>query len=487
MHTVTLEHHADFKGWKAHARDMCAARITPSQVRFVPPDRQDTLLDFGIMERPESRRNVVASQEFMDRAERVVCHSDPARYDHLYRLLWRLQSQPSLMRNTVDNDVNWINDADKTVRRDRHKMHAFVRFRKVGETDEGRERYMAWFEPSHYIIDLATPFFTRRFPNMDWAILTPYRSAIWNGDTLEFGPGGTKNDVPAEDVVEEQWKTYFSSIFNPSRLKVSAMTAEMPKKYWHNLPEAALIPSLVQGAKDQEKRMMKSLNHVPNPIAKKATYQPERINEDLAPQSLSEIWDQVEACRRCPLWDGATQGVAGVGPQTARLMIVGEQPGDKEDLAGKPFIGPAGKILDQAIAEAGLAREQAYVTNAVKHFKYQVRGQRRIHQNPSVSEIKACNVWLEREIELVKPDLILCLGGSAARAVSGHPIKIGDNRGQILTRADGQKFFITSHPSYILRTQKYEQTPTAYPQMVAELQTVAALLAAHAEAPISAP
>jgi probable DNA metabolism protein len=478
MHTVTLDHHADFKGWQRHARDMCAARIAPAQVRFIPPDRQENLLNFGVIEHLAAKRKVVASKDFMDRAARVACHHDPSRYDHLYRLLWRLQDQPSLMRNTVDGDVSWINDADKAIRRDCHKMHAFVRFRKVGETAQGREQYMAWFEPSHYVVDLATPFFTRRFPNMDWAILTPYRSAIWDGNTLEFGPGGSKADVPAEDVVEDQWKTYFSSIFNPSRLKVSAMTAEMPKKYWHNLPEAELIPSLIQGAKDQERRMMQSLNHVPNPIAQKAIYQPNRINEDINPPDIPAIWEQVEACRRCPLWDGATQGVAGVGPLKARLMIVGEQPGDKEDLAGQPFVGPASKILDQALAEAGLSRDQAYVTNAVKHFKYDVRGQRRIHKNPSVSEIKACNIWLEREIELVQPELILCLGGSAARAVNGRPVKISDNRGQLLERADGRKFFVTSHPSYILRVQRHEKASAAYPQMVAELQTVAALLAA---------
>lgn len=484
MHTVTLDHHADFAGWKMQARHMCAARVAPAQVRFIPPDRQETLLDFGVIGTTETRRKVVASKDFMDRAERVACHHDPSRYDHLYRLLWRLQDQPSLMRNTVDDDVNWVNQADKAIRRDRHKMHAFVRFRKVSETASGREQYMAWFEPSHYIVDLATPFFIRRFPNMDWAVLTPYRSAVWDGEALQFGPGGAKSDVPADDVVEDQWKTYFSSIFNPSRLKISAMTSEMPKKYWHNLPEAALIPSLIQGAKDREIEMMKSLNHDPNPIAQKATYQPDRTDEDLAVTTVSAVWDQVEACRRCALWDGATQGIAGVGPQTARLMIVGEQPGDKEDLAGTPFVGPAGKVLDQALEEAGLSRDAAYVTNAVKHFKYAVRGQRRIHQTPTAREIAACNVWLEREIALVKPDLVLCLGGSAARAITGQSVKLDETRGCVLERQDGLKFFITSHPSYTLRVQHSEAAPTAYPQMVSELKKVAALLAASAPAPI---
>jgi DNA polymerase len=486
MHNVILDHHADFQGWRTEARRFCAAGVPPSDVRFIPPDRDENLLDFGAASLPDAQRTVVASQAFMERAERVVCHSDPARYDHLYRLLWRLQGQSNLMRNQVDDDVQWIHEATKAINRDRHKMRAFVRFRKVGETDTGREQFMAWFEPSHYVVDLATPFFTRRFPNMDWAILTPYRRAIWNGERLEFGPGGTKNDVPAVDVVEDQWKTYFASIFNPSRLKVSAMTAEMPKKYWHNLPEAALIPGLIQGAKDRENEMIKHLNHAPNPIAERATYQPDRTHADGRPADIAAVWDQVDACRRCALWNGPTQGVAGVGPANASLMIVGEQPGDKEDLAGQPFIGPAGQLLDQALAEAGLNRKAAYVTNAVKHFKFQVRGKRRIHQNPSAREIKACNIWLEREIELVKPKLILCLGASAAQAVAGRAIKLSETRGQVLTRADRQRFFVTSHPAYILRVQQHEAIQAAYPQLVAELQAVAALLANDAPRSISA-
>ena len=478
MHTVFIDQHADFEGWRVQARDFCAAALPPQDVRFVPPDRSGAVLDFGQPALPARRRKVVASQEFMERAERVVCVNDPERYDRLYALLWRLQDQPSLMRNTVDDDVRWMVEADKAVRRDRHKMHAFVRFRKVGETESGRERFMAWFEPSHFTLELSTPFFTRRFPNMDWAIVTPYRTAVWDGERLAFGPGGCKSDVPQDDAMEAAWTTYYANIFNPARLKVAAMKAEMPVKYWNNLPEAALIPSLIEGARDRERTLMDSLNYDPNPLAEKATYQPDVTDTDLAPPDVAALWEQVEACRRCDLWEGATQGVAGVGPEDAELMIVGEQPGDKEDLAGEPFVGPAGQLLTTILEEAGLSRERAYVTNAVKHFKYEVRGKRRIHKNPSVGEIKACNVWLEREFELVRPKLVLCLGGSAARAVNGRPIKVGENRGRVLTREDGLRFFITSHPSYILRVQQYEDTPKAYPQMLDDLKRVAELLAA---------
>ncbi|MEM9599856.1 MAG: UdgX family uracil-DNA binding protein, partial [Pseudomonadota bacterium] len=316
------------------------------------------------------------------------------------------------------------------------------------------------------------------------AIITPERSAVWDCEHLRFGPGGQREDVQLEDPVEDQWKTYFSSIFNPARLKIDAMTAEMPKKYWHNLPEASLISELIQTAQQRERGLMHSLSEYPNPLAQKATYQPERIAVDIAPPNLTALSAQIDACRRCHLWKGATQGVAGSGPQDASLMIVGEQPGDEEDLTGQPFIGPAGQVLTQALADAGLSRDQTYITNAVKHFKYEVRGQRRIHKNPTLSEIRACQVWLEREIALVKPKLILCLGASAARAVCGKTRKVSEHRGRILQRADGLKFFITSHPSYVLRVQRYEDTPKAYHEMVADLQNVAKLLAATELRPI---
>ena len=198
---------------------------------------------------------LTVSSNFVSIAERVICHRDPERFARLYRILWRLQTDRQLLKQTTDNDIIWMTDCDKAIRRDRHKMHAFVRFRKVGEGRYKREQFAAWFEPTHYITRLATPFFMRRFPNMDWIIVTPDCTAIWNGQDLTFAPGGTKADVPADDSMEKHWKVYFQSIFNPARLKVGAMMSEMPKKYWHNMPEAADIPKMIETAQARERKM----------------------------------------------------------------------------------------------------------------------------------------------------------------------------------------------------------------------------------------
>jgi uracil-DNA glycosylase len=164
-----------------------------------------------------------------------------------------------------------------------------------------------------------------------------------------------------------------------------------------------------------------------------------------------QLAEQAKACQACPLWQGATQTVFGEGPVAARLMLVGEQPGDREDLQGHPFVGPAGRLLDEALEQLGWPRDQLYLTNAVKHFKYELRGKRRMHKSPAQREVQACAPWLEQEIATVDPDAIVALGATAARAVLGHAVPVLANRGQWLAREDGRRVLITLHPSALLR------------------------------------
>jgi len=180
------------------------------------------------------------------------------------------------------------------------------------------------------------------------------------------------------------------------------------------------------------------------------------------------VRDQARACRACDLWRPATQTVFGEGPVPAPLMFVGEQPGDKEDLAGKPFIGPAGRILDRALANAGIARDKAYVTNAVKHFKFTRRGKIRLHQKPDTAEIKVCNQWLARERAIVRPRLIIAMGATAVRAVFGKAMPIGRNRGRLIDLVESAKCLITVHPSYLLRVEE-EDKEREYQAFVADL------------------
>jgi uracil-DNA glycosylase family protein len=198
--------------------------------------------------------------------------------------------------------------------------------------------------------------------------------------------------------------------------------------------------------------------------------------------SLKTLREQAGHCRACPLWQDATQTVFGEGPQAARLMLVGEQPGDKEDLSGKPFVGPAGQMLDRALEETGIDRNKVYVTNAVKHFKFVPRGKIRLHQKPTTAEIKACRPWYERELAAIKPDLVVAMGATAAQSVFGKITPINKNRGRLIDLDDGLKALVTVHPSYLLRLPDADARALEYRRFVDDLKIAAAVLnkSAHA-------
>ena len=195
---------------------------------------------------------------------------------------------------------------------------------------------------------------------------------------------------------------------------------------------------------------------------------------DLSPEtsikSLKELAKAEAACTRCPLYKDATQVVPGEGPAHADLMLVGEQPGDKEDLAGRPFVGPTGQLFDRALADAGIDRKEIYITGAVKHFKHEMRGKRRLHKRPNNYEIERCKIWLDHERELVKPSTIIALGVSAARSLTGKTVTISKVRKTPLTLADGTKLVITVHPSALLRIEDEADRHAAYRDFVADLK-----------------
>ena len=375
---------------------------------------------------------------------------------------------------TTDPEVQRTQRLAQAVRRDTHKMRAFVRFREVIEP-EGT-RYVSWFEPDHYIVEANAPFFTRRFATMTWSILTPYRSAHWDGEALRFDVGASPADVPDDDRLEAYWRAYYSSIFNPARLKIGAMRSEMPQKYWRNLPEAAAIPELIRTASGRVDSM------VEQPVF--SSQRPARVVASAPAEggtALQQAARDAAECRRCPLWEPATQVVFGEGPPDARIMLVGEQPGDQEDLAGRPFVGPAGQLLDRAMAEAGLDRQSVYLTNSVKHFKFVPRGKRRIHEKPGTGEINACRFWLDLERTELKPALTVMLGVTAARAVLGRAVTISRERSQPMPLPDAMggntTGFITVPPSYLLRLPDEDAKAREYAAFVEDLRRVVALAA----------
>jgi DNA polymerase len=204
------------------------------------------------------------------------------------------------------------------------------------------------------------------------------------------------------------------------------------------------------------------------------------LDAPAAIRSLRELAKAEQECTRCPLYKHATQAVPGEGRRDAHLMLVGEQPGDKEDLAGKPFVGPAGRILDQALEDAGIARDAAFVTNAVKHFKFEMRGKRRLHKRPNSYEIERCKIWLETERAIVKPAAIVALGATAARSLFGKVVTIGKMRGQAHRLRDGTAAFVTIHPSFLLRIEDEADKAREYRHFVADLRQAAKVLADQA-------
>jgi uracil-DNA glycosylase len=194
-------------------------------------------------------------------------------------------------------------------------------------------------------------------------------------------------------------------------------------------------------------------------------------------RSLKALRDAEEKCTRCPLYKHATQVVPGEGPARTRIMMVGEQPGDQEDKQGRPFVGPAGGVLKKALEDAGIEREAVFVTNAVKHFKFEPRGKRRLHKRPNAYEIDRCHWWLDFERKLIKPDVIVALGATAVRSVSGRPFSVSKVRGQIMPLPDGGRMLATIHPSYILRIEDEDDKRRQYRKFVADLRVCAKVLA----------
>ncbi|WP_343067892.1 UdgX family uracil-DNA binding protein [Sulfitobacter aestuariivivens] len=433
--------------WRDAARALASNGVRGDDVNWVMADTEAGLFDAPDLPLPPpGMRKVAVPKTFPALAEQVCCSRTPGAHDALYQLLLRLQHTPRLLTNRADPLVRKVEEMAKNIRRDRHKMRAFVRFREVTEPGANRRRFVAWFEPDHRIEELNASFFARRFADMDWAIVTPEVTTTFKDGTLSFNAVAS---VPPDirDDTEELWRTYYANIFNPARLKIKAMQAEMPKKYWKNMPEAVLIPDLIAQAEARVRDMRET---APTLAPARARRILDRLPERSLPSGETAL-QGIEACTRCPLGQMATQAVPGEGPMDARLMIVGEQPGDQEDLHGRPFVGPAGQLFNEIAAQAGLDRSTVYLTNAVKHFKFTPRGKRRIHQRPSASEVHHCRWWLSREVSQVAPQLIMAMGATAALSLTGNGKGLLKRCGKIEETLEGIRVLITLHPSAILR------------------------------------
>ena len=440
-----------YEDWRVIASPLLRSNTPPQTIRW-ERDEQQSL--FHLEARQADHHAVLIPKAFVTLAKSVARHSSPDRWNVLYRVAWRiLNGERHLMEIDVDDDIAALRRMSKAVEKDIYRMRQFVRFRKAGDN-----QFVAWYEPEHNTLDANGQFFVDRFGSMRWAILSPRASLLWDLEKLELGPGVPRSQAPQADELEELWRVYYGAVFNPARLKLKAMRAQLPVSRWKNLPEARTIPDLVRLSQGRVQQMAKE--------------QPGSASEFVPRDgSWSELREAVRNCSACNLCRLATGPVWGEGDPLARVMIVGEQPGDEEDLAGRPFVGPAGQVLDRALDEADIERRSVYLTNAVKAFKFEERGKRRIHQNPRASEIAICRPWLRAEMEAIRPEKIVCLGSSAAHSVLGRKVQITQERGKWSTSGE-QRVLVTYHPSAVLRNPDPAKQSDMYSMLVADLRQV---------------
>jgi len=467
---IALGEGADLDGFRSAVRRLAAGKVRPESVSWCSAGEDDL---FGAGERStESAAPVALPRTLSELIRLVVCHSDRERYGLLYAAIWRVQNgERALLDVQSDPLVHRLEGMAKSVRRDLHKMHAFVRFRETRDPD-GTERFVSWFEPDHFIVEATAGFFVERFQSLVWSILTPKGSLHWDRETLVVGPPAQRNDAPRSDGFEAAWRCYYENVFNPARLNPKAMRQHMPEKYWRNLPEAKSIAGLVQQAPARAREM----------IAREAAEREKRdplkavaAMAEQGPQSLEELNRLIAASE--PLTPGADRAVLGEGPMEPAVAFVGEQPGDQEEREGRPFIGPAGQLFDKALAEAGIDRAAVYVTNAVKHFKYEPRGKKRLHKRPNPGEVKRYRWWLQRELAFVRPKLVVAMGGTALLGLTGKPLSVLRSRGPM--SFDSQPGYATVHPSYLLRLPDESAQREAYAAFRDDLVAVRRLIAAN--------
>ncbi len=471
---VALRDGADIAGFRAAVRRLAAGQVPPDEVAWSVKGEGD--LFGGATAEPPASATGDLPPVSLPRAlgaliELVVCHADRERYALLYAAIWRvLRGERALFEVQSDPLVHRLEMMAKSVRRDLHKMHAFVRFRETRDPD-GTERYVAWFEPQHYIVEATAGFFVERFTSLVWSILTPFGSLHWDRTALTVGPPAERSDAPDTDAFEAAWRCYYENVFNPARLNPKAMRQHMPEKYWRNLPEAASIATLVREAPARAQEM----------IAREAAEREKRdplkavaAMAEQGPRTLEELNRIIAASE--PLTPGADRAVLGEGPMEPAVAFVGEQPGDQEEREGRPFIGPAGQLFDKALAEAGIDRAGVYVTNAVKHFKYEPRGKKRLHKRPNPGEVKRYRWWLHRELAFVRPRLVVAMGGTALLGLTGKPLSVLKTRGPLAF--DGVPGYATVHPSYLLRLPDETARREAYEAFRDDLVAVHRLIAA---------
>jgi DNA polymerase len=463
-----------FDEWRAAARELIARRVAPESVEWSSPSGGGDLFssaddDVPAMPATAPAASPRVTRELMELLESAACFSTDDRWAFLYKVVWRWQQGEHDVVSPADPDGARLYSMVKAVHREEHDMHAYVRFRERPES-EGAPRFVAWFEPTHEVLPQVARHFARRMGGVTWVIATPSATMMWDGEALHAGPAVMRGAADIEDAGESMWLTYYRSIFNPARLNAGLLRSHIPSRFWKNLPEGAIVPQMITAAANGERRTGQT-----GAVGKRAGATTIPVSAEHA-QPQRERPSSLDQCRRCELWQNATQAVPGVGPKKARIMLVGEQPGDQEDLQGLPFVGPAGTVLDKAMDEAGLNRGSIYLTNAVKHFKWELRGKRRLHKTPAQKEISACHLWLEEELARVRPEVIVALGSTALKSVLQDGKATMKSVMEAPFQHEGRWVITVYHPSYVLRAPDEASRQQAYEVIVEGLRQALRLL-----------
>jgi len=462
-----------FDEWRAAARELLAHHVAPHMVQWISHKDDGELFAHAdepgamAMVQPGSAA-VRISRKLAGMLQTAACCRVPNRWAFLYLVLWRWQRGEKDVLSAAEADGARLHAMVRAVQREEHDMHANIRFRER-RADAGAPRFVAWFEPAHDVLPQVARHFAARMGRVTWMIATPEASVMWDGSTLHSTGALMRGPEEIDDAGEALWLTCYRSIFNPARLHAELMHAPMVPRLRSQLPEGSVVPAMLS----RHAAGAHQVGPAARVGARKASTIP--ITPERAQPAGSEP-GALAACRRCALWKNATQAVPGSGPAGARIMLVGEQPGDQEDLAGLPFVGPAGQLLERALDQAALARRAVYLTNAVKHFKWEPRGKRRMHKTPAQREVDACNVWLAAEIDHVRPAVIVALGSTALKAVTGNPhATLKEVLGAPFLH-QGHWVVVAYHPSYVLRVPGEDMKAQAF-QVLADALAEAKRLA----------
>lgn len=409
MVEIVLAHQVDLATWRAATRHYVQKQVLPESISWRVAGKGETPWKLQAPNSVDNDEPLNLPRKLVTAVLEALQARQPERFALLYRVVYRFTHGLLDMEDIrEDPDIQQLRELVQNIKQETEQFRlAFSTF------SNQRQSKSLHYTPQNYIVEANGRFCIER-DAQPWEVITPYRRMWWDGNQLHFAMG----EAEAAQVSADMWQKDGQGI-------------------WQGYPNTVLVPTL----------------------------------EDVAQaSSLASLSAEAMDCRACSLWQPANRTVFGEGVENTPLMFVGEQPGDQEDLAGRPFVGPAGQVFDRALEEAGILRNHVYVTNAVKHFRFTLRNNRRLHQKPDQESVEACRIWLDAERKLVRPKLIVMLGVTAAQSLLKRPVTISRERSRIFQLDEQCSGLVTVHPSYLLRLPNEEAKAREYTRFVEDLR-----------------